>query len=854
MAEKQTFPCNFCNLKYTHGDYILHQLYPPHSKRIKAQLLQGEFSAMCMVCMLGVKGLQEVQNHVNSQTHISNYSSRLSNTHTNTKKGMCAACGVAFYNELALEAHLLIPPHGSSTSPHFPKITAKTFPLMPNVDEVLKHLSGLPGEHFSLDVTCLCRPCDVIYDSLDDLILHMFTSTHISRLKLSKCIVCKKEFSHPVNSNDHIGSSKHHSTLQKCSNRLQEWRVHSRFMKGGFSCVYCMLWYSSWHCMELHLCSVQHAKALLQREGTKQGGLARQLVKRASISLDDGQGEVCDDSAISNWREWQEDERRQQAWCHRCGISVSSLDVGSYHLKEVHNSEGKFDTPESKHDDGLSCLAHRSQGDGEPMNLSFLPELFHCCVCALSFKSALLLSAHEACVEHHCRLELGWSSGLQYCASCGVVLRQTDSNRSRGDSQKPLPDDVELRISFLETQKSDRKQGALLVNAKFKNTVRFDLPNESAVIAKMPTKIEQNISDNAESHVASYHPDGVANAGGQSHLASSQPRCEAFTLEDPAKVFENKENPNSNAKAPIMVNRLMVEDENTICSLGKIDVASMHQQGEPRSITIGNSLQKGEGEPHAYEVAKQQESLGNMFAHLQHSATETLNTNFHSPIVVAQGITSFHTLSEALDTMLKKVGDVLLSTFPKSSQQPTQSNNLKHKSVDDEITKQHDAKRACNFHRRLHSPLAHDITPLADESCQDLCTTGFCDNDDKDSKALLLLSASILPPNLGGSLGFDVVEAQQGWPSVGNACNPLEHLSEELLRNSCEKLHSQHLQNTGMMGDAIHEPKFGGTASGHGEINNYAECCQILEDLKDTSDWWRLVSDLEDSTDSEMQM
>ncbi|MCO5567414.1 hypothetical protein L7F22_021105 [Adiantum nelumboides] len=781
--------------------------------------------------MLGLKGLQQVENHVNGQTHISNYSFRLSNTH---RKDMCTACGVAFNNKVAFEAHLLMPSHAISTS-----TLPKAYPPTPNVDELLRHLSGLPFKHFTPEVSCVCNPCNVECDSLDGVILHMFTSMHISRLKWSKCIVCKKEFSHPVNSNDHLSSSKHTSTLQKCSNRLDEWRSHSRLMKGGFSCVYCMLWYSSWHCMELHLCSEQHTKA--------KGGLSSPLVECASTNLNNGPGEVCDDAVIRNWKEWREDELMQQAWCHRCGLSVSSLDLGCNHLKEVHHLEERFDTPQSEQD-GHTCLAHRSQANGEVMDHSLLSEIFLCRVCALSFKSALLLSAHEASFEHHCRLESALSSnGHQYCASCGVVLRQTDGDRCRVDTQQPLPDDGGNQLSFLTMQKSESRWDgqSLLDNSKSPSMVKFNLPNAIATVTNPPTKHEQNVLplNNGASHTAA----GESNPGGQRPVAVNRTSYEALTVEDPVEVFKTQENsfmPKSmytDFKAPLTMSREIPENETTFSCLAS-DVAPVHQK---------DNIGKGEGEHHAYEVEKLQDCLGNISGHVEHSPAETLGAKFHSPIYVVQGFAPFHSLSEAIDTMMAKLSEALLSALPTSLQQLAESNSLKHKSVD-EIAQQHVAKRVCDLNRRPHCSLSLDVAPSAHDSCQELLTAGIYDNDGKDSKALLLLSASIPLPDLGGSFDLDgqmVGETQKGLPTPTQR----EHLSEEPLRSSCEKLQSQYPWNTCMIDNTVHAPGAISPCPGSDEGDAYVQCSQFLEDLEDTSDWWRLVSDLDDSTDSEMQ-
>ncbi|MCO5581000.1 hypothetical protein L7F22_034876 [Adiantum nelumboides] len=280
--------------------------------------------------------------------------------------------------------------------------------------------------------------------------------------------------------------------------------------------------------MELHLCSEQHTKA--------KGGLSSPLVECASTNLSNGPGEVCKDAVIRNWKEWREDELMQQAWCHRCGLSVSSLDLGCNHLKEVHHLEERFDASQRDQHDGLACLAHRWQANGSHvMDLSVLSEIFNCRVCALSFKSALLLSAHEASFEHHCRLESALTSnGHQYCASCGVVLRQTDGDRRRVDTQQPLPDDGGNQLSFLNMQQSESRQDghSLLVNSKSPSKVRYNLPNAIAMVTNLPTKHEQNILplNNGGSQIAA---GGESNPGGQPPVAVNRTSYEALTLEDP---------------------------------------------------------------------------------------------------------------------------------------------------------------------------------------------------------------------------------------------------------------------------------------------------------------------------------
>lgn len=284
----------------------------------------------------------------------------------------------------------------------------------PKLNELLRQLSGLHGENLALDMSSLCSICNVQHDGLDAYIMHLFTTTHISQLRFSSCFVCKKEFIHAENREAHLGSSKHSSNLQKYSNILEEGPRVSTLITGGYPCMFCMVRCSSWLCLELHLQYTFHSDAV-RRSKAKHPVSAKINFAIPRDDVDD-QDNACDIDAAKRWREWRQNVSKEHAWCHRCGVSLPTLDVVNTHSE--------------KHDLGKDQLVmHKTHAHGAS-NSSSAPLLFDCCVCALSFKSALLLAAHEASFQHHYRwAKFSILDDLTCCASCGVLVSQKDDDK-----------------------------------------------------------------------------------------------------------------------------------------------------------------------------------------------------------------------------------------------------------------------------------------------------------------------------------------------------------------------------------------------------------------------------------------
>lgn len=257
-----------------------HRLSTDHVKNIKLNLLKKDFSSLCLVCVCKFKNLKDVESHVQGEVHRKKLDN---NGYTKSDRYTCCMCGVAFYNQVALEVHCLM--HSSHENM---ANSSKSLVLQ----ELLKQLSGLPGDQSIPIVSTLCPTCNVEHDSLETLIKHLFTSAHVSCLRLSRCIVCKKNFTHADNSEEHLRGHKHKSTINKCRNPRDEVRRYGLSKKGGYPCMLCMVWCSSWLCLELHLRGCHHTNNYCQLK-TKHSALAK--IKFTILEdAEDGPVNVCD--------------------------------------------------------------------------------------------------------------------------------------------------------------------------------------------------------------------------------------------------------------------------------------------------------------------------------------------------------------------------------------------------------------------------------------------------------------------------------------------------------------------------------------------------------------------------------
>ncbi|MCO5600828.1 hypothetical protein L7F22_054944 [Adiantum nelumboides] len=117
----------------------------------------------------------------------------------------------------------------------------------------------------------------------------------------------------------------------------------------------------------------------------------------------------CNESVMSGWEEWRGKALEEYIWCHRCGVALLGIDEANQHLN-THSTE--------------SCQARRESHKISTLGLAQLPKLYDCSVCAMSFKSVLMLSAHTACLEHHIRLvAFSLPSNVYCCSNCGLLVK-----------------------------------------------------------------------------------------------------------------------------------------------------------------------------------------------------------------------------------------------------------------------------------------------------------------------------------------------------------------------------------------------------------------------------------------------
>lgn len=395
MAGNTKTFCSYCNSQHTQLDYALHRVSNAHVKKVQRNLVHRGFASACLVCNFALKDLKQAELHVQEKTHTDRMKSFLVDSYLSNDKCTCGSCGITFFNEVVLEAHRLSPLHDSTTSAlHTTKL-----------DELSRLLSGLCGKQFMMNCNRLCSICDVTFDCVEDSIMHLFTAAHISRLRSSSCMVCKKEFTHASDRELHINSSKHQIALRKCSNLLEEGRTQALLSKGGYPCMLCMLWCNSWFCLELHLLDKHHVEVSVQSKA--KCPISARIVFSAVL---EGIGQIagCDESIMSSWREWRGDASGEHVWCHRCGHLLLNIDELNKHL-DKHNID--------------RCLTTSRSHSSKVFDLDSVSEIFECSVCAVSFKNTFMLSVHEASFEHHSRLSaLCLTNDVQCCSNCGLLM------------------------------------------------------------------------------------------------------------------------------------------------------------------------------------------------------------------------------------------------------------------------------------------------------------------------------------------------------------------------------------------------------------------------------------------------
>ena len=326
-----------------------------------------------------MKGLKDVQSHVEDKDHSTLMTSISSNCMLASGKYGCDTCGITFYNEPALQAHKLMPPHGSSSSSSIISCLNK----FPKLLEVIRQLHGLgiSIDSLSQEVCTLCVPCNVSHNEFEEFLKHLCEPGHAICLRSSMCIICNKGFKNSSDRELHLGCAKHRLNIHSVSNHLGQVNTLMHFKKGGYACMYCMLWCSSWQCFEQHLMDKNHSRIYIERKITHP-----RLKFFTSNATDEDC--PCDASVAMKWKEWlrkdvkqEEDSLENHAWCHACGIVIDSSYLAYQHL-EVHRLR-KVQGVSNRHPLKLSS-------DQVGMDMLPSPELFECAVCALTFKSEFM--------------------------------------------------------------------------------------------------------------------------------------------------------------------------------------------------------------------------------------------------------------------------------------------------------------------------------------------------------------------------------------------------------------------------------------------------------------------------------
>lgn len=750
MAKEQRTFCKYCDSEYTQREYALHRVSNPHIKRIKRGLVQDGFSSVCLVCNLALKDLKHVETHVQEKTHTERMKSLLADSYLSSDKCTCDTCGITFYNEVALEVHRLMSAHESVANP----------PNLPKLKELARQLSGLTGERFTLNVSPLCIICNVQHDGLEDLIMHLFTPAHIFRLRSSTCFVCKRDFTHTSDRELHLNSSKHRSTLHKYSNHLEEGHRQTLLNKEGYPCMFCMVWCNSWYCLESHLLDSYHAKV------SGESKAKHPVLSKINFSVSretDCQDVTCDSSATRSWREWREETLGEGVWCHRCGIILSGLDAANRHLK----------------DHGLE----RGPGTGKShppkaLDFSSSPEIFECSVCTLSFKSAFLLRAHEACLEHHCQMAAALSTDdLRCCANCGVLVDKEDADgvtacEGLKGSQLQLNDAVNTVESGPDSiivtnglgglgsasgppigkssytsrgvvdDETGIKSGSLVVrNAKcMQGSFHEGLVADGSCTqpeSSYSDKILKGNSARDSSHVGclvghtthiqpqlrqSNEPDNVS----KDHTTSLTPHqglvanniCiqpASCPSSEPGKTILTEEGDQWQSEVSLTVGMAKIP---TVCGRLPLACAGLRDDSVQQDpVFIGAKVSDGSG------------------SKVRKSAIEIQATNFGIPVVAAATLAPLGTLQESLQSVMAIVTEALTAALPMYMQQPASRKQKKHQHrVDEQIADQPGAKRMCPekileaaLHQGLQS-VGSNSTSMKDSDVKSQENEGFEDS------------------------------------------------------------------------------------------------------------------------------
>ncbi|MCO5604561.1 hypothetical protein L7F22_058729 [Adiantum nelumboides] len=394
MAEDSAHSCCYCNSEHTQLEFALHKISNAHVKKVQRGLFQRGFSSVCLVCNFALKDLKHMELHVQERKHTERM--MLMKNFLCSDKRTCGSCGVTFHNEVVFEAHRLLRVHDFEESP----------PNTPKLNDLYKELSGTCGTRFLSNCFHPCNVCNVTVNGVQESIMHLFSPSHVTRLRSSSCIVCKKDFMHASDRECHLKSGKHTLAMCKCRDFLEEVDTQSLLQKGGYPCMFCMIWCNSWLCLELHILDTYHNKVLTQRKANYPS--SSRIIFLAG-SEGSGEASRCNESAMSGWEEWKGKALDEYIWCHRCGVTLLGIDEANQHLN-THGTE--------------SCQARREFHKINTLGLAQLPKLYDCSVCAMSFKSALMLSAHTACLEHHRRLvAFSLPSNVFCCSSCGLLIK-----------------------------------------------------------------------------------------------------------------------------------------------------------------------------------------------------------------------------------------------------------------------------------------------------------------------------------------------------------------------------------------------------------------------------------------------
>lgn len=429
---KNMVRCRICNDDlFTQREFALHQVSSAHIKRVKRDYFPRGFSAVCLICKCALSNLKHVEIHLQEPGHKQRMTSFLVDSFITSDKLTCNTCAISFSNKIAFEVHHTMPSHGS---------TQQSLELS-KLDELFKLLSGMRENSPEQSYEPLCIICNEKFNGLDDLVLHLLSPAHISRLKSSSCIVCKRDFIHASDREAHLMGAKHRSMMEKNTRLpLEEGQNQVSLRRGGYMCMFCMVWCNSWYCLELHLLDSHHSKVCSERKAKQPATFNKSLARE--LRCQDTSGEElqcqdifdCDDSAIANWKKWKEESGLSVwcVWCHKCGVILSGPDAADIHIQD-HRLErsrlvGKSHPPKAVH-------------------LSPSPGVLECACCTLSFKSAFSLMVHEAGFEHHWRTAKAYyTDGPGWCAVCGLLM-DTAVAPCRKVNGLVLPNELALKTS-----------------------------------------------------------------------------------------------------------------------------------------------------------------------------------------------------------------------------------------------------------------------------------------------------------------------------------------------------------------------------------------------------------------------